>query len=383
MILHITTDSKFIYYSIDQFEKAYPKGNIYLVDVPSENYKLQFIKEADNIIVAPTASPKYKSVIEHISDYDFVVMHCLNGARVKIINSAPSDTIFAWIPWGFDLFDLDKDLNYFLPETKKLIKWAQVHYKFRKLFENIYNNLFYSNPKHIQKQKAISRISYFLNRKPNLRLIQPFNKGIQQLDYYYYTIENTLGRCINDKVDGDNILIGNSATPTNNHLEAFNRLKEFDLKDKDVIVPMSYGDKKYGNQIIDYGETLFKEQFHPLMEFMPIEDYNSIIKSCGIVVMNHIRPQAFGNILTALWLGSKVFLNKKNSIYDFFKKRGVIIFSIDDDFNVNNKETLSRLKEEEVRHNRTILWKEFCNDSAVMRVTNIIERVKSVKIATL
>lgn len=379
MILHLTSDNKFINYSIDHFESASSGNNIFLVDVPHENYLVRYVKEAENIIVATTKSNKYKEVIKNIENYDFVVLHYLNGERIKLINTAPKNTIFAWISWGADLYDLDRSMRFFMPETAKLIKSSQLLYSFRTLLENVYNSVRYLCPKPIQRRRAILKISYHLTRDDNFRFAKAINKTIRHFDYFYYTIESTLGRCINDRVDGDNILIGNSATPTNNHLEAFNQLKLFDLKDRDVIVPMSYGDKKYGNQIIEYGESLFKEQFRPLMEFMPIEDYNSIIKSCGIVVMNHIRPQAFGNILTALWLGSKVFLNKKNSIYDFYKQRGVIIFSIDDDFKADSTKTLSRLTEEEVQHNRTLLWEEFCNDSAVKRVTDIIERVKTDK----
>lgn len=46
-------------------------------------------------------------------------------------------------------------------------------------------------------------------------------------------------------------------------------------------------------------------------------------------------------------------------------------------FNADSTKTLSRLTEEEVKHNRSILWEEFCNESAVKRVSEIIKCINA------
>ncbi|MFC0876842.1 TDP-N-acetylfucosamine:lipid II N-acetylfucosaminyltransferase [Saccharicrinis sp. FJH2] len=375
MILHISSDNKFIIYSISQFEEVAPGKNIFLIDVPNDDYKLKFVEKAENVIAATSRSHQYKQIINNIDKYDFVVIHSLNGERVKIINKAPDKTKFAWIPWGADLYDLDKSLNFYLPETKKLIRKEQLRYSIQRIFENSYNIAFYANSKYKQKRKAIGRIEYYLNRKDNLRIVKPYNKDIKQIDYYYYTIENTLGSCLNKKIAAENILLGNSATPTNNHLEAFKSLSELKLEGRKIIVPLSYGDNKYQKQILAKGRSILKQNFHPVLNLMPIDEYNNIVCSCNVVIMNHIRPQAFGNILTSLWLGARVYLNKENTIYSFFKDLGILIFSIDEDLDHSKSTTLSALNEHEVEHNKKILIEVFSYEKAIERTREIIHTI--------
>ena len=51
-------------------------------------------------------------------------------------------------------------------------------------------------------------------------------------------------------------------------------------------------------------------------------DYLDFLMDKDAVVIFHNRPQAVGNIMTALVLGKPVFIKKSNAIYDFFKSIG-------------------------------------------------------------
>jgi dTDP-N-acetylfucosamine:lipid II N-acetylfucosaminyltransferase len=53
-----------------------------------------------------------------------------------------------------------------------------------------------------------------------------------------------------EKLTGKDILVGNSATPTNNHVEVFKLLSDLDLRGHKVIAPLSYGDERYRDAII-------------------------------------------------------------------------------------------------------------------------------------
>ena len=46
---------------------------------------------------------------------------------------------------------------------------------------------------------------------------------------------------------GRNILLGNSASDTNNHLDAFEALRKLDLDGRKIITPLSYGNANYRN----------------------------------------------------------------------------------------------------------------------------------------
>src|SRR5690606_8564482 len=127
-----------------------------------------------------------------------------------------------------------------------------------------------------------------------------------------------------------------SAFYTNNHLEAFELLKNIDLGKKKIICPLSYGNRNYAKKIADKGKKRWKDNFVPLFKLMPLHEYNEYLRLCGIVIMNNYRQQAVGNILTMIWMGAKVFLNEETSLYKYLKRIGVFVFSISTDLDRDN-----------------------------------------------
>ena len=91
---------------------------------------------------------------------------------------------------------------------------------------------------------------------------------------------------------GNNILVGNSAHPENNHLDIAYKLKTINLSNRKIIVPLSYGDNKYKKIILKKYKNIFGNKFKPLLDFISIKDYLNILKSCNICIMGHLRQQA-------------------------------------------------------------------------------------------
>jgi hypothetical protein len=166
--------------------------------------------------------------------------------------------------------------------------------------------------------------------------------------------------------------LGNSASFTNNHLEAFRILKCLDTGGRKIVVPLSYGTPAYADYIHKQGIDLFSDNFISLRSFMPLSEYTKIIRGCGIVIMNHYRPQAVGNIIAALWLGSKVYLSESNTFSNYLRKIGIKIFSIEKDLNKENSQALNNLSDEEIEHNRSILKNLISEEYVVKRLNNAI-----------
>jgi hypothetical protein len=125
--------------------------------------------------------------------------------------------------------------------------------------------------------------------------------------------------------------LGNSATFTNNHIEAIDILEKIMVSEKrKIIVPLNYGDPSYAEEICQIGKNQLGDPFVPLMDWLTLEEYNQKISQCGFVIMNHKRQQAFGNINTALYKGAKVFLRPENLLYKYYKSIGMKIFSVED-----------------------------------------------------
>jgi hypothetical protein len=88
--------------------------------------------------------------------------------------------------------------------------------------------------------------------------------------------------------------------------------------------------------------------------------------------MNHLRQQALGNITVMMFYGAKIFLNKKNPAYTFYKNLGAVIFSIDE---LNNESLNIGLTTQEIEKNRKILLDNFNKDTMLKKTKQLIKIV--------
>lgn len=126
-----------------------------------------------------------------------------------------------------------------------------------------------------------------------------------------------------------NIQVGNSGDPTNNHIEAFEKLKKFKNENINVYVPLSYGNEIYIAEVLKIGEEIFSNKFKPITTFIPLEEYQDFLSKIDIAIYAHKRQQGMGNIITLMGLGRKVFIRNDITPWYFFKNLGVEVY----DFN--------------------------------------------------
>lgn len=134
----------------------------------------------------------------------------------------------------------------------------------------------------------------------------------------------------NEPHDGVNIQIGNSATSSNNHLEIFERLLPFRDQNITLFVPLSYGDQEYAKVVIKAGAEMFGEKFHPMIDFMPFDQYLTFLGKIDIAIFNHKRQQAMGNTITLLGLGKKVYLRSDVTPWAMLESNGVVAYNVAD-----------------------------------------------------
>ena len=63
---------------------------------------------------------------------------------------------------------------------------------------------------------------------------------------------------------------------------------------------------------------------------MPPNEFANFYRPVAAFVNNSYRQLALGNIMMALHKGVKVYLNKKNPTYTWFKNEGLYIYEIED-----------------------------------------------------
>lgn len=128
--------------------------------------------------------------------------------------------------------------------------------------------------------------------------------------------------------EGINILLGNSADPSNNHIEVLDNLKCHAGENIRIYCPLSYGDQSHAQRVSDYGGSLFGDKFITLREFMPPEKYNDLLAEIDVAIFNHKRQQGMGNIVGLLGRGKKVYLRNDITTWKTLNDIGLLIGDI-------------------------------------------------------
>ena len=131
------------------------------------------------------------------------------------------------------------------------------------------------------------------------------------------------------RIKTNRIVIGNSATIENHHLEVFDRLKHLAGEDLEIYCPLSYGNQEYANEIIKKGNEIFSTKFHAITTFMDIKEYFSFLNTCTVGIFFNDRQQALGNINFLLKTGGKVYLREGTTMWNYYKKNGINLYSCD------------------------------------------------------
>lgn len=352
MILHLLFDDKFGDYAIHQFsDSIFCSEFVRVVDTVEASYSNETIS---TVLVYSNAFDELSS---RLGDYKAIIFHGLFYPwQEYLLRKIPDQVKIAWVFWGGDIYGRKDVNNLFLTPLSRFLLWL---HDSKKWFQNK------AFPSHYEVSlDLMRRIDYCLTDVPeDFSFVRQYlGTPIKELWYNYYSIEELLGDLAEETVNGTNILVGNSCSIECNHLDGFGRLSVFPLSESMIIVPLSYGEPWLRNLLLKEGRRRFGNRFLPLIDFLPRKEYNEIIKSCSVVVMPHYRPQAFGNLLTALWLGTRVYLSEKNVLFPFFKRMGAIVFSIETDLKRSNPLALSPLSPNAIEQNRKALSAVYSKD---------------------
>lgn len=161
-----------------------------------------------------------------------------------------------------------------------------------------------------------------------------------------------------------NILVGNSAAPSNNHLEALARLLPYKDDDIKIFVPLSYGDQSHAEKVIEQGKARFGDKLVPMTEFMPFDKYVEFLKSIDIAIFNHRRQQAMGNTISLLGMGKKVFMRSDVSQWRCLKNLSLNVCSIEG-------LSMNKLDANEARENYNVIISNFTKKNLVRQLEKL------------
>ncbi|MTI51803.1 MAG: hypothetical protein FH757_09265 [Alcanivorax sp.] len=206
-----------------------------------------------------------------------------------------------WVIWGFDLY---------------LYHQRHAGWKFR--------------ANECLRRIVIKHMGYLLTYVPgDVALARQWYRARgQHLDCIMYpsnvfTAPDVVACRTRERRSGLTVQVGNSADPSNNHLQTFEKLASEGGRGYRVLVPLAYGDAGYAKKVISAGERLFGEAFHPITGFMPYPEYLKMLGDIDIAIFAHDRQQAMGNIVSLLGLGKTVYLKPDITSAQFLRDQGL------------------------------------------------------------
>lgn len=370
-IVHIATDEKFIDAAHDIYERAFPGKNNFLILRKNHNSEIRYLSK-EIVYNFITTDSKYIEKIEELTkETHLIVFHGMTYHQALLAhNLSKQNKKFVWTVFGTEVYDNqqifkkasigEKTYKEFVFNMKKWVKdqFRPFYYLIRKGRKE---------PKKVIKD-SFSKMDYtgilYKEELDNYQRLGIVNPEIKHIRFTYYPLGTIIKRD-SGFVNSSNILLGNSASYTNNHLEAFEILERLNLENHNIITTLSYGNQEYAKQITELGKKKFGEKFKPLTEFLPLSEYQKILQSCGIVIMNHYRQQAVGNVMNALHLGAKVYLSNRNTLYHYLKRIGCHINCIEEDLVPENTAVFELLRKDQMFENREILKEELSMERVV------------------
>lgn len=383
-ILHIVPDDKFIDGAIELCH-----------DICADNKFVTFTKEFPYKYIHKypneVQSIQYTELIPLLLNNDFhmVAFHTLDSSLYELVLQIPSKIEVLWLAWGYDLYCVTPpivDLSLLKPKTKCFINNGVEQLPLEKRIKRWIKSIYYY-PQQRKKQLGLKKV------EDNLKIIQ--NKLLSRIDYMsvvlpseydvlaqnpsfhakYFpwqycskTSDSFLPNPFHISDGADKILLGNSATETNNHIDVYWLLRKRGITNT-CIIPLSYGNTYYQSLLQEYFKNDKSVQL--LTEFMPLEQYEEILHQCKIAIFGHIRQQAIGNVIRCMAQGSKVYMYKDSMAYRYFKQEGYYVYSIEDD--LTNEHISTPISDEDWKRNIDKIRTWFSYDCVVERINNMIK----------
>ena len=370
MILHFLTDDKFADYAIKQFSAPEMHSDFICLDTAG---RMDLVELRSQVRVMYPYSDAFVSFLkENLGKYDGIVLHgmCWGQWQKIILQLVPNNVKVAWYFWGGEIYSRKELTTTFMAPLTKLI------YRLHDTYKHDYPNSDWELPFELYQ-----RVDYCLTaEQEEYEYARAYTRNSMEYIWYTcYSIEETIGKLIDQRVKGGNVLFCNSASIKNNMFDATFRMVRRGyrkhLRNRKIIMPLSYGDKWVKNLMVKIGPKCF-DQFEPLLELLPRDEYNAKMLDCSTMILTYRQPAGQGNVITGLWLGMRVYLSEKSIAYRFFKRIGVKIFSFESDFETYG---CTAMTDEEINFNRKVLREMFSREQVMRSAKNVVSILEGKK----
>lgn len=337
-ILHIIPDDKFWQPVIETFE-ATKYNNYYISIVEDTKEKYQYIADARIKMV------KFTNVATFLEDkeIDVYVFHSLPYTMYDVILSINDKKTIIVSSWGFDIYYPQGKckpiikIDLYKRHTEHFIKSQIKHKDSMWMLLKHKVKMFILGNDEIEKKIDIEKQKKVLNKINYWATVLPYEYNILKKQRYiraeyfpfFYTTWVSQNIDLPLKKNANYILVGNSADPSNNHMDVLKIIQKKCIKNR-MYIPLAYGNAAYKEQIVHY---INENHLNCIVQndFLSKDVYEEVLLKCGVGIFGHIRQQALGNIYMIMRNGGKIFLYKDSIVYKYLKSIGGIVYSIENE----------------------------------------------------
>ncbi len=123
-----------------------------------------------------------------------------------------------------------------------------------------------------------------------------------------------------------------------------NSLEKFKGENIRLYLPLSYGDKNYGDYVEARAKELFNDKAICIREMMSREDYMEYLSTIDIAIFNTTRQIGLGNISPMLYMEKKIYMPKDSVMYNFYRSQQVDIWDYNEIINFDYNEFTQPLR---------------------------------------
>lgn len=336
-ILHVFNDEKFFDGVSSFFNSLKDVENLYYYYSKEPIKSFKYIKHKERVKIVSSFN-EYKNILSS-PNIDIIYFQSLPSSYYYIFKYINPNTIIIWWCFGYEIYNNYRSIpalvhvDLFKPLTDEIRK----SYINKNIYKNILRSIYYKIRypfDYYYRRRIINRIDYF---SPVLPIEYKLMKKNKYFKAKPFMINQGPG-CLSSNKEfrfhskEGNILIGNSLTYSNNHLDILNRMINIKIENKKIIIPVNYGCNYGGsaNVLKQYFQS-YSEKTIWLEDFILKEKYEELLSTVSHAIFGHMRQQSMGNIVMCLQTGVKVFLFKESINYKQLKEFGYIVFTIEDD----------------------------------------------------
>lgn len=369
-ILHLAIDEKFLDLDFinNLLKISSAKDHFFIIVSDSE---IKFPITHDNINFRYVKKCEIMEALKvHLPFKKLIIHGFIDQMRTPILNLPKNITITA-IVYGFEFYSKIKDVNLYKRKTKKILKSIT---KKKRTINTSYKDFIYTLIYKIKQKnilnKSFKRIDVIAHYIPQEYLMfkRKLNLNAEFLAFNMGSYESLFPElAINNQ---KNILIGNSADSTNNHLDTMNMIDQSQIKNNcKIYCPLSYAYDKpiYIEKVIEYGEKKFGSVFNPVRKYLDKDDFVRLLNTCEIIILNQHRSQGIFSAFAAFYFKKTLWLSENNPFYEFICDLGIKAFIIE-----NGIDLTKQLTEEELIKNQNVYMKNFNSDTVLMKYKKLI-----------